>query len=451
MNEIAAAIEAAGSVLGYDRISIWIVLTAVLVNIACALLGCLLVLRRMSLLGDAISHAILPGLALGFIFTHSRDMLPMLAGALAAGLLTAGLTQALHRLARVPEDAAMGVVFTSLFALGVLMIHQVAHDVDLDPGCVLYGVLEMIPLSSDPIPRQTVTMGIMCLAVIVFVTVLWKELKIVSFDPELAVAQGINANVIHYLLMAMVAAVTVAAFEAVGSILVVAMLIVPAATAYLLTDRLSVMMVLSASIGIATALLGRSYALHYDTSVPGMIAVAAGAFFALAVFLAPRHGVISKSVRQWRLQFRIVREDVLALLYRWQEMSPGRSLGRADAALALGGGWLPRLAIWSLERDGRVTRAAAPQSGLTLTETGTRLAQTLVKSHRLWEAYLQKVLGFPADHLHASADRTEHFINENILDEVSAAVEYPRTDPHGKPIPRREGSRTDLGKVDDHP
>jgi manganese/zinc/iron transport system permease protein len=439
------------SFLGYDHISFWIVVTAIFVNVSCALLGCFLVLRRMSLLGDAISHAILPGLALGFILTGSRDIVPMLIGALVVGLLTALLTQTLHRFARVPEDAAMGVVFTSLFAIGVIMIHRVAKQVDLDPGCVLYGMIETAALDTVmiggyDISRPALNMGVICAIVIVFVALMWKELKIVSFDPDLATAQGINANLVHYMLMGMVAGVTVAAFEAVGSILVVAMLIAPAAAAYMLTDRLGYMVFIAAILGVIAAFMGRSLAHTYRSSVPGMMAVVAGGLFVVAVLVSPSHGVIMKYIRQLNLTLRIVREDVLALLYRWNEISPKTSLEKQQASAALGGGLLPHMALWFLERDGKIKTAlaASGRAGILLTDKGVKEAQTLVKSHRIWETYLQQVLGFAPDHLHASADRTEHFMSEGLTREIAAAVENPTIDPHGKPIPRREGSRVDI-------
>ncbi len=127
---------------------LWIIATALCCSIAAGILGCFLVLRRMSLLGDAISHAVLPGLALAFVFTGSRDPVAMMAGAMIAGVLTAYLTSTLNRWGRIPEDAAMGVVFTSLFAVGVLLVNWVARDVDLDPGCVLYGLLEFVPFDT---------------------------------------------------------------------------------------------------------------------------------------------------------------------------------------------------------------------------------------------------------------------------------------------------------------
>jgi manganese/zinc/iron transport system permease protein len=282
-----------------DAIGFWIVVTGALVNIGGALLGNYLVLRKMSLLGDAISHAVLPGLALAFIVTGSRHPLPMLAGAAVAGLVTVLLTELIHRYARVNEDASIGVVFTSMFALGVVLISRVASQVDLDPGCVLYGILESaaldtISLFGVEVPRVSLNLGVMTLFIVAFVLLLWKELMLVSFDPELAAAIGIRPALIHYLLMFMVAAFTVVSFEAVGSILVVAMLVVPSATAFLLTDRLKVMATLSVLLGIASALLGRQLASALETSVAGMMAVSSGGFLLLAALFSPRFGYLTR-------------------------------------------------------------------------------------------------------------------------------------------------------------
>jgi manganese/zinc/iron transport system permease protein len=424
-----------GTVLGIDSISFWIVVTGMLVNVSGALLGNYLVLRKMSLMGDAISHAVLPGLAISFVVVQSRSPWAMLIGALIAGLLTVLFTELIRNYAKVPEDSAMGVVFTSLFALGVVVIAKVASQVDLDPGCVLYGILESAALDTVmlgplEIPRIALTMGIMTAAIIAFVLIFWKELKIVSFDPGLATTLGIHAGLVHYLLMAMVAAFTVAAFEAVGSILVVAMLIVPSATAYLLTDRLHWMAVIASAVGIGSAYFGRMAAWHYETSVAGMMAVVAGIFFALAVVFAPKYGYLVKLVFQARMSLRIVREDAMAMLFRWQELS-NQAMPRSDAIKALGGGWSVRIALRQLFGRGFVSADAV---GLSLTEPGRADAVTIIRGHRLWETYLAKNLKLPADHLHEPAHRMEHFLDDELVSEVAKEVGEPSHDPHGRTI-----------------
>jgi len=305
----------------------WIVIVGALAALACALPGCFLVLRHMSMMGDAISHAVLPGLAIAFLVSGTRASWPMFIGAAVVGVLTAVFTQWVSNLGKVDRGASMGIVFTTLFAIGLLLIVQAADRVDLDPGCVLYGAIELTPLDvayefegpgvealeftllgrewyveiADPyweIPWAAVILGIVALINLALIVVLFKEFRIAAFDPALATTLGINATFMHYLLMAMVAVTTVAAFEAVGSIIVIAMLVVPAATAYLLMDRLTIMLVLSAIFGVLAAILGHVSALtlppligYESTSTSGMIATATGALFVLIWIVSPRYGL----------------------------------------------------------------------------------------------------------------------------------------------------------------
>jgi len=287
----------------------WIVVVAVLAAVACALPGNFLVLRRMSMMGDAISHAVLPGLAIAFLVTGARSSLTMFIAAAIVGVLTAVFTQWISKFGNVDRGASMGIVFTTLFALGLILIVQAADHVDLDPGCVLYGAIELTPLDvvwrpewfgqSLEVPRAALVLGAVTLLNLLFVVIFFKELRIASFDPELATTIGINANLMHYLLMTLVAITTVAAFEAVGSIIVIAMLITPAATAHLLTDRLIVMVVISALIAMLSAILGHVSALivpgwfgFAGTSTSGMMAVMSGLIFAAVLLFAPRCGIL---------------------------------------------------------------------------------------------------------------------------------------------------------------
>jgi manganese/zinc/iron transport system permease protein len=418
-------------------IALWTILISVLVNVSCALLGCYLVLRRMSLMGDAISHAILPGLVVAFLMAGSRASLPMLAGAMAMGLATTLLSQALHRFARIGQDVAMAVVFTALFALGVILIARVADSVDLDPGCVLYGLVEFVsietfPLGGIDVPVSLPTLTGVLAANLAFIGLLYKELKLSAFDAPLATSMGLSATWVHYLLMAMVAATTVAAFEAVGSILVIAMLIVPGAAAHLLTDRMGRMLAIAAGIGAAAAVLGYLAALWLNTSLAGMMAVVAGGLYLLALLAGPRHGLVSKAAGHLRLSMRICREDVLGMLYRWQEARGQTPLPVEHVRKALGGLASPTLAVWQLRAGGLVRRAAG---GLLLADAGRRRAEGLVRGHRLWEAYLARFLNLPADHLHESAARVEHYLGKDLQRELTERLEHPAADPHGRQIP----------------
>jgi manganese/zinc/iron transport system permease protein len=425
----------------------WIVVTGVISAMACALVGNFLVLRRMSMMGDAISHAVLPGLAAAFLLTASRQSLPMFIGAALVGVLTAVFTQWIHSQGRVEQSAAMGVTFTTLFALGLVMIEQGARHVDLDTRCVLYGAIELVPLDTMSlagfaVPRASAWLGVTLALNAAFVLLFYKELKISAFDPQLATALGINARAMHYSLMTLVAVTTVAAFEAVGSILVIAMLIVPAAAAHLLTDRLHTMIIVSLVIAAVCAALGHLVAItvppwfgFQDTNTAGMMAAVAGAVFAVVMLGAPRHGVVSKLVHRAALSAKILQEDVLALLYRLEELNRAGigTVSPAFVANAIGAGrWRVRLALWRLARAGKL---AGGDGGHALAEAGRAEARQLVRTHRLWESYLHRVLNLPADHVHAPAERLEHATTPAMREQLAASTGQPQRDPHGKHVP----------------
>jgi manganese/zinc/iron transport system permease protein len=415
----------------------WIVLTAAATNAACAVVGCFLVLRRMSLMGDALSHAVLPGLAVAFIWSGSYGIGPLLIGAVIAGLLSTFLTQTLHQYASVPSDASMGVVFTSLFALGVVLIKKYIHGVHFDMRCVYEGLLELTPWSrwdvlGYELPRAAVMAVGMLIVNAAIIALLWKEFKLSSFDPALATTMGFSAGVMHYLLMGLVAVTAVASFEAVGSILVVAMLVAPPATAHLLVDRLGPMVVLSAIVGALAAVLGYVLGVWIDTNYAGMMTVSASGLYGLAVLFSPRYGIVSAGVRNMQTALRVVREDLLAMLYRLEELRAPRRLATAEAQQAVGGGLLARWGLRGLVRDGRVTSAG---NQLELTTHGRDDAKQLVRSHRLWESYLVQYLGLPLDHVHEPAHRVEHFIGPELREELQHKLDETDVDPHGREIP----------------
>jgi manganese/zinc/iron transport system permease protein len=419
---------------------LWTMLVGITCSTSCAILGCYLVLRRMSLLGDAISHAVLPGIVLGYLFSGSLVGLPIFVGALAVGVLTSVLTQGISSLGRVPEDTSLGVVFTSLFAFGVVLISTLprTRSVDLDIECVLNGYIDLASVYRTTIfgwdiPRALVGLVPALVITLALVLLFWKEFKIVAFDPALAAAMGFRVAAVHYLLMTMVAGVTVASFEAVGSILVVAMLVVPAATAALLSDRLGWMMAWAVALGATSAIFGYLLAAAWATSAAGMMAVMAGVQFAVTVLFAPRQGIVSQWWRNKGLAVRIAGEDILARLYRAEERGAGPATGAQLAAAgsseSTAGGWVPRWAAWNLRRRGWVTAEG------TLTDRGRETATSLVRAHRLWESYLDTHFDLPRDHLHDAAERMEHFLGADLQDEIAAELELPALDPHGKAIP----------------
>lgn len=291
----------------------WIILTGVLAAASCALVGTFLVLRKMSLMGDAISHAVLPGIAIAFLLTASRNTFPMLIGAGIFGVLTVYLTEELSKKGRIFHDASMGIVFTTLFAVGVIIISLFAGNVDLDQECILYGEIAYVPWDlwildsgTNMGPRPVWILGLVLMINIGFISFMYKELKTYSFSPQLAATLGLPVGLIHYGLMGSVSITTIASFESVGAILVVALLIVPPATAYLLTDRLHRLLLLAVLFGITSAVGGYYFALWINSSIAGAIAVVTGMQFALVFLLAPKYGLLAK---KWRSDTEAQTED----------------------------------------------------------------------------------------------------------------------------------------------
>ena len=410
---------------GSGGMHLWAIATAAVVAAGCAVVGTLLVVRRMSLLGDAISHAVLPGIVVAVLLGGRPGGLWVLVGAVVAALLTVWLTQVLHEGVGMSEDAGAGVVFTTLFALGVVLITLAASRIDLDPSCVLYGILELVPfdtllLGGVEVPRAFLTAGLVFLCLLGGLTLLWKEFLASAFDPAAAAAAGLPVAGLTTGLLAATALATVAGFEAVGAILVVAMLVVPAAAAELLVHRLHLVMGLAIALGVLGAIVGYLAAWQFNTSAAGMIAVVLGIEYALAVLLAPGHGIAARAWAAAGLAWRVACEDRLAVLWRAEEGGERA----ADAAGVLT--WL--VSLW-LRGSGRI---AADGRLLPLGQTE---AMMIVRSHRLWEAWLGRHVALPLDHLHPPAEWIEHHLGSEVRRRIAADVGQPAGDPHGRTIP----------------
>jgi ABC-type Mn2+/Zn2+ transport system permease subunit/Mn-dependent DtxR family transcriptional regulator len=451
--EVAASLRP-GRVLGLSEFvtPLWTIVIGALCSVSCSLLGCYLFLRRMSLLGDAISHAVLPGLAIAFLLTGRLSGTPIVVGAMAIGIVTSLLTQVISGWGKVSEDTSMGVVFTSLFALGVVLVMVFANRAHIDAECILYGQIEYAAVDYAVgdwlrMPYSIWSLGATLLATLAFVVALWKELKIVAFDPALAAAMGLSVPAIHYALMAMVAGASVASFEAVGSILVVAMLIVPAAAAALITDRLGWMLAWAAAIGAVSALFGYLAAASTATNTAGMMAVASGVQLAGAVMLAPRHGLVSRWWRNLSLAVRIAGEDVIGRLYRAEEAGTKNQLPASASPPLSVSPIILWLAQTRLRRQGQLATDLA--GGLRLTETGRQAARSLVRAHRLWESYLDTHFDLPRDHLHDAAERMEHFLDPQLQAELADDLAGRAVDPHGKEIPPGECEESQKSEVDE--
>ena len=432
--------------LEYDG---WIMVIGVLAAACCAVSGSWLVVRGMGMMGDAISHAVLPGIAIGFLVSGSRSGGWMFVGAAVSGILAAVLTQLVHRWGRVERGAAMGLVFTAFFSLGLLLIVQTADSVDLDANCVLYGAIELAPLDTFAlggleVPRIVVPLVIVLALNVLASAIFYKEILATSFDPELATAQGFAAKWVHYGLMVLTAATCVACFEAVGSIITVALLVAPAATALLLTRSMKWVIVWSMVLGAIAAVSGHLAAITVpgwivggglDTSSAGMMAVAASVLFLSAAIVSPGRGVLARRWRARRDGQRIAIEDVLGLLFRLEERALSTDQDAVENMLRSDVRIGPSRLSGVLGRIQRGLLARVEEGKWTLTEAGRSEARGLVRAHRLWETYLAGRANIPSSHLHSAAERLEHVSDPGIAKDLAAAVGDQDEDPHGRPIP----------------
>jgi manganese/zinc/iron transport system permease protein len=360
-----------------------IVLIGVVTAVAAALPGTYLVLRRTALVSDAISHAILPGIVVAFFFTHDLNSPLLLLAAAATGVLAVVLIEVLIRSRLVPEDASIGLVFPALFSIGVILISRYAGGVHLDTDSVLLGELAFAPFDRllvggvDLGPRALWTMGAILILNLVVIGLAWKELKLATVDAGLATLLGFSPALIHYSLMTLVSITAVGAFDAVGSILVVALMIAPPATAYLLVDRFAPMLWLGAVVAAVSAVLGYGVAFLLDVSIAGSMAGACGLLFLIAFLFAPRRGLLAQGRRRAVQRLDLgVRMLVVHLLHHQDTEAAEEECG------------LPRLhrhLQWSVGRTQHVVREAerrtlVERSGelLRATDAGSRLAEAAI-------------------------------------------------------------------------
>ena len=355
-------------------------LIAAIVAVACALPGVFLVLRRMAMMSDAISHTVLLGIVIAFFITKSLESPLLLIGAAIMGVITVSLVELLNRTRLVREDAAIGLAFPLIFSIAVILISRYAGDVHIDTDAVLLGELAFAPFNRlrlmglDWGPLAMYTTGGILLLNILFITLFYKELKLSTFDTALAAALGFAPAVLHYALMTLVSLTAVGSFDAVGSVLVVAFMIAPAAAAYLLTDRLSHMLVYSALIGVFSAISGYWIAHFLDASIAGSMATMTGISFLAAYLLAPERGLIAQARRrrEQRTEFALTMLTMhIAHHTATQEVEQENQVTRLNEHLK----WSPQFAseiVGMAERQGLVQQR---KGLLFLTDSGLKRSQ----------------------------------------------------------------------------
>jgi manganese/zinc/iron transport system permease protein len=360
-----------------------IVLLAATVAVACALPGCLLMLRRLALMSDAISHAILLGIVLGFFVAGRLDSPLLILGAALTGVLTVTLTELLVSTRQVREDTAIGLVFPVLFSIAVILINRYAGNVHIDTDAVLIGEIAYAPFDRlvvggiDLGLRSMWTVGSVLLLNLAFIVLLYKELKLSIFDAGLAAALGFMPALLGYALMTLVSLTAVVSFDAVGSILVVALMVVPPATAYLLTDRLREMLLISAGLGVLAALSGYLLASRLDASIAGAMAVMCGVIFAVALVFAPDKGLLSQALLRRRQRWEFA-SQMLAIHLLHHEGTPEEQVESAVQHVGEGLHWSDAFAagVIAQAQDAGLIQRDADQ--LSLTRLGRETARDML-------------------------------------------------------------------------
>jgi len=408
---------------------------SMLLGITCGLLGSFIVVRKMALVGDALSHAVLPGVAIGFLWNMSKDPVAIFVGATIAGLLGTVVVRLITETTHLKEDTALGLVLATFFAVGICLLTMIQRLPTGNKSGIdkfLFGQAAAMGASDIKL------MAVVTALAIVVIFIFYKEFLVTSFDSGFAQAAGFPAQLIHYVLMLLLAFAIVIALQAVGVVLVSAMLITPAAAAYLLTDRMSRMLWLAAIFGLLAGAMGSFMSFlgpNFPTG-PFMVLAATGVF-ALAFLFGPRHGIIYRWFRHRSRTYRTQRENTLKSIYHVLEGRGFKGEGVSLRELA--------------ERRRETVEEAARQSAdlrrhefatlheegnlIFLTPAGWQLACAIVRNHRLWELYLTNAAQIAADHVHDDAEKIEHVLGDEVVRQLERRLEYATVDPHGRPIP----------------
>jgi len=396
-----------------------------IVAIVAGVVGCLVVLKRMAFLGDALSHAMIAGVAGGYLvmkllFGAEAHAPGMLLGSLIAAIATVALISFVSRISRVKEDTAIGIMYTGIFALGVVVVSIFRHYIHIDLMHFIMG--DVLGVADSDLWVSAFVAAIVLSILIIF----FRHFQLATFDPVMAASIGLPVLLIDYVLTTCVSLVVVSAVSMVGVILVVGLLITPAATAYLLSDRLDRMMWLAALFGVTSVVGGLYLCVWLDSAGGGAIMLFCTLQFLVVLAVAPKYGLFARWMRLRNLVPQQVIEDILTTILRYKKTTPleivqqyvhsGKEITRA---------------LQRMTQDGLITGS---DKGYTLTENGEKEANKVLRAHRLWEAYLEKI-GTPEEQLHPTAHKLEHISDEKTVDYLDEKLGTRGRDPHGQTIP----------------
>jgi len=409
----------------------WVLAGCVLLGISSGVLGSFALLRRRSLMGDALAHAALPGVCAAFLITGTRSLPVFLIGALIAGLLGAGCIQAITRHSRIKEDAALGLVLSVFFGFGIVLLTLIQHsDRGSQAGLDKFIFGQAASLIGTDVQVMAGCAAVVCIAS----AALFKEFKLLCFDAEFARGIGFSATFLDGLLMLLIVLAVVIGLQAVGVVLMAAMLITPAAAARFWTDRLDAMVWNAGLIGGLSGALGAllsTLAVRMPTGP--LIVLAATVMFLISLVFAPRRGLLSKAARLLAIRSQVARENALRALYEYAEAAGAWDVKVSRDELAAVKGQNPvglAAQIARLEREGLVVTHDGRSS---LTPEGLRTAYEVVRNHRLWEMFLMYEGQLGADHVDRDADFIEHHLPRATVAELERLLRVHGLEPELPP------------------
>ncbi|MBD3403069.1 iron chelate uptake ABC transporter family permease subunit [candidate division GN15 bacterium] len=419
----------------------WVVAGSILLGATAGALGSFAYLQRRSLLGDALAHSALPGVGLAFLLVGEKDFMALLIGAAIAGWLGALAVNAITRHSKLKQDAALGIVLTVFFGLGVVVLTHIqktgaGSQAGLDS--FLFGQAAALG------ERDVILLSIVAVVLLSMVALGFRSFTLLSFDPGFARSIGLPVRVLQFVLTTMIVLAVTIGLQAVGVVLIAALLITPAAAARQWTDKLSTMVILAALFGALSGLLGGWVSFLAPRMPTGpWVVVVISVVFAVSILFAPKRGVISRLRRHLRNRGKVAQEHILKAMFKSgypeRDWSGYQHVSDIDSMWSFSFREMAR-GLRRLEKRGLLERS---DGSYRLTEDGVVEGARVIRRHRLWELYLTRYLELPGDHVHRDADDIEHILTPEMEAQLEELLEHPEYDPHHQEIPRigREASQ----------
>jgi manganese/zinc/iron transport system permease protein len=414
----------------------YVVFGSVLLAATSAIIGTFTFLKKRALVGDAVAHSVLPGVCLAFILSGSKNPFFLIVGAFITGWISIVVLDVIVRNSKIKEDTAIGLVLSVFFGIGILLLTMIQHSPTADQSGldhIIFG--KAAALIGDDLWVFSIISIILLVTVLLF----YKEFQLICFDPVYAKALGYKVNALELVLTTLTVMAVVVGIQAVGVVLMAAMLITPAAAARFWTNKLSVMLILAAGFGSFSAIAGA----YVSYTIPGMatgpwVVMVISLIAIFSFFFAPVKGILYRLVQQRNNRKLIQEENLLKAFFQLGENEDDFFKKRNFEELMSKRRFAQNSLLINLRKLTSQGYLQKEGESWSFTKAGKNKGQRVVKLHRLWELYLTKYLRIAPDHVHEDAENIEHVITPEIEKQLEEKLEYPEYDPHKSKIPYRK-------------